>query len=99
MRDDMMLWVPRMLSQIAAPRLERMRFDVWLYAGPQLFNTHWNEISWMLAHPRYSPVKEISFIHRGYLDFEKAVQALRGRLEALDERGVLSVEDGRPPAR
>lgn len=99
LRDDMMPWVPRVLSQIAAPHLEKLQFDLWLYSPSQLLTAHWDEISWMLAHPRYLSVREITFVHRGYMNIDQASVVLRRRFEALDRRQVLSIEDGRPPPR
>lgn len=94
-----MTWVPRVLSQTATLRLQRLDFDVWLFASSQLSSANWDEISWILAHPRYRSVREVTFVHRGYMDIEDVSQALRSRLEALRARGVLFVEDGRPRTR
>lgn len=97
LRDELMPWVTRVLAEIGAPHLERLKFDVWLYDARQLASQHWNEISWMLSHPRYLSIQEVRFVHRGVMEMPAAAKALRRRMDALDRRNVLAIEDGRMP--
>ena len=88
----MIIWVPHLLSQIGAPRLATLEFDIWLFDARQLRNPQWNEIAWILSHPRFFSVREFKFVHRGSMDTQAESAVLRGRLNALEARHVLTIK-------
>lgn len=93
LQDHMMIWVPSILSQVSSAQFERVLFDVSLFSAGQLDNEYWLQIGQTLAHPRYSPLKQVKFFNRGVMSFESAYLALHAALTALSNRQLLVLDD------